>query len=134
MKAAVTDGMKRAFRSFGVQFGNDFYGDQPSASAPQPERVPAQPQAKASGNGRQSQAGRSQRESQPAGGDDSQTGMLRNRIFEIAGEQGIDEDRARAAVAEKTGKSIDDLTAAELGPLVKAAANKLRQMKQARAA
>ena len=28
MKGAVTDGMKRAFRSFGVQFGNGFYGDQ----------------------------------------------------------------------------------------------------------
>ena len=27
MKGAVTDGMKRAFRSFGVQFGNGFYGD-----------------------------------------------------------------------------------------------------------
>ena len=43
MKAAVTDGMKRAFRSFGVQFGNDFYGDQSPASAqPRPERVPVQ--------------------------------------------------------------------------------------------
>ena len=29
IKGAVTDGMKRAFRSFGVQFGNGFYGDQP---------------------------------------------------------------------------------------------------------
>ena len=42
IKGAVTDGMKRAFRSFGVQFGNGFYGDQPQASVPvQPERVPA---------------------------------------------------------------------------------------------
>ena len=32
MKGAVTDGMKRAFRSFGVQFGNGFYGD-PSTSS-----------------------------------------------------------------------------------------------------
>ena len=32
------------------------------------------------------------------------------------------------------GKSIDDLTADELGPLVEAAANKLRQMQQAQAA
>ena len=29
IKGAVTDGMKRALRSFGVQFGNGFYGDQP---------------------------------------------------------------------------------------------------------
>ena len=120
IKAAVTDGMKRAFRSFGVQFGNDFYGDQPQATTtPRSERVPVQ----AKGGPAQSQ---------PAGSD-SQTGMLRNRIFEIAREQGIDEDRARAAVLEKTGRSIDDLTAAELGPLVKAAANKLRQMKQEQA-
>ena len=43
IKAAVTDGMKRAFRSFGVQFGNGFYGDQPQVgNPPQPQRVPAQ--------------------------------------------------------------------------------------------
>ena len=40
MKGAVTDGMKRAFRSFGVQFGNGFYGDQPQAgNPPPPQRV-----------------------------------------------------------------------------------------------
>ena len=69
IKAAVTDGMKRAFRSFGVQFGNDFYGDQPRR-APR-SRSASPPQAKASGNGRQPQAGL-QRESQPAGGNDAQ--------------------------------------------------------------
>ena len=36
MKGAVTDGMKRAFRSFGVQFGNGFYGDQPPVGNPAP--------------------------------------------------------------------------------------------------
>ena len=42
MKGAVTDGLKRAFRSFGVQFGNGFYGDQPQVgNQPQPQRVPA---------------------------------------------------------------------------------------------
>ena len=40
----------------------------------------------------------------------------------------------RTAVTDRTGKSIDDLDAAELGPLVEAAANKLRQMQQAQAA
>ena len=40
----------------------------------------------------------------------------------------------RSAVVDRTGKGIDDLTAAELGPLVEAAANKLRQMQQAQAA
>ena len=65
MKAAVTDGLKRAFRSFGVQFGNGFYGDQPQVgNSPQPQRVPAQTngnsgQAQASRPTRQAQGGRS---------------------------------------------------------------------------
>ena len=37
----------------------------------------------------------------------------------------------RSAVVNQTGKSVDDLPAAELAPLVEAAANKLRQMQQA---
>ena len=40
MKGAVTDGIKRALRGFGEQFGNSFYGDEPQATAaPKPERV-----------------------------------------------------------------------------------------------
>ena len=37
----------------------------------------------------------------------------------------------RTAVTDRTGKSLDDLDGTELGPLVEAAANKLRQMQQA---
>ena len=124
IKGAVTDGMKRAFRSFGVQFGNGFYGDQPQAgNPPQPQRVPA----KAQSNGNSGQAkGQSRSE--------SQVDKLRKRLIEIAAGQGLDEDKVRTAVADRTGKSIDDLDAAELGPLVEAAANKLRQMQQAQAA
>ena len=132
MKGAVTDGLKRAFRSFGVQFGNGFYGDQPQVgNQPQPQRVPAPSngrsgQAQANGKGpvRQAQDRRNE----------SQEEMLRRRIFEIAAEQGFDDDGVRTAVVNQTGKSIDDLTAAELGPLVEAASNKLRQMQQAQAA
>ena len=121
MKGAVTDGMKRAFRSFGVQFGNGFYGDQPQAgNAPQPQRVPAQ----TNGNSDQNQVNDRV---------EAQAEKLRKRLFEIATEQGLDEDQVRSAVVDRTGKSIDDLTAAELGPLVEAAANKLRQMQQAQA-
>ena len=136
IKGAVTDGLKRAFRSFGVQFGNGFYGDQPQAgNQPQPQRVPAP----ANGNSGQAQSnGKSpvrQAQSLPSTGsgdrrNESQEEMLRRRIFEIAAEQGFDDDGVRTAVVNQTGKSIDDLTAAELGPLVEAAANKLRQMKQ----
>ena len=122
MKGAVTDGMKRAFRSFGVQFGNGFYGDQPQAgNLPQPQRVPAQ----TNGNSGQAQ-GRSRSE--------SQIEKLRKRLIEIAAEQGLDEDQVRTAVTDRTGKSLDDLDGTELGPLVEAAANKLRQMQQAQAA
>ena len=139
-KGAVTDGMKRAFRSFGVQFGNGFYGDQPQAgNQAQPQRVPAQ----SNGNSGQAPAnGKSpvrQAQSLPSTGsgdrrNESQEEMLRRRLFEIAAEQGLDEDQVRSAVVDRTGKGIDDLEATDLGPLVEAAANKLRQMQQAQAA
>ena len=124
MKAVVTDGMKRAFRSFGVQFGNGFYGDQPQVgNQPQPQRVPAP------SNGRSGQA-----QANGKGRNESQIEKLRKRLIEIAAEQGLDEDQVRSAVVDRTGKSIDDLDGTELGPLVEAAANKLRQMQQAQAA
>ena len=127
MKAAVTDGMKRAFRSFGVQFGNGFYGDQLQVgNAPQPQRVPAQSQPR-TGNGANGNSGQNQANDRA----DAQAEKLRKRLIEIAAEQGLDEDQVRSAVTDRTGKSLDDLTAAELGPLVEAAANKLRQMQQA---
>ena len=129
LKGAVTDGLKRALRSFGDRFGNGLYGDpstssgearQPVSASPRPERVPAP------ANGRSGQGQPNRNESQ------AQT--LRKRLIEIAVEQGFDEDGVRTAVVNRTGKSIDDLTAAELGPLVEAAANKLREMRQAQAA
>ena len=130
MKAAVTDGMKRAFRSFGVQFGNGFYGDQPQVgNAPQPQRVPAQSQPR-TGNGANGNSGQNQANDRA----DAQAEKLRKRLIEIAAEQGLDEDQVRTAVVDRTGKSLDDLDGAELGPLVEAAANKLRQMQQAQAA
>ena len=120
-KGAVTDALKRALRSFGDQFGNGLYGDHsPVGNTTRPERVPAQ----TNGNSGQSHTGRQE----------SQADKLRKRLIEIAVEQGFDEDGVRTAVVDRMGKSIDDLTAAELGPLVEAAANKLRQMQQAQAA
>ena len=113
IKGAVTDGMKRAFRSFGVQFGNGFYGDQAQASGPsRPERVPVPARAV---SGPANVAG------------------LRKRLVELAAEQGFDEDQVRSAVVDRLGKSLDDLTAAELTPLIEGAAEKLQQMRQAQA-
>ena len=130
IKGAVTDGMKRAFRSFGVQFGNGFYGDQPQVSnSPQPQRVPAQ----TNGNSGQAQGRSPVRQAQDRRSE-SQIEKLRKRLFEIAAEQGFDEDQVRTAVTDRTGKSLDDLDGTELGPLVEAAANKLRQMQQAQTA
>ena len=124
IKGCITDGMKRAFRSFGCQFGNSLYGDQQqSVNVPKPERTPVQ----APVTSKPAQA-------QPRGRSDSQAETLRKRLIEIATEQGFDEKGIQAAVVNRTGKSVDDLTAEELGPLVEAAANKLRQMKQAQAA
>ena len=128
IKGAVTDGLKRAFRSFGAQFGNSFYGDQPqAANTPQPQRVSA-PANGSSGRAQSSgNVSRNQADDRAA----AQAGTLRKRLIEIAAEQGLDENQVRTAVVDRTGKGIDDLSAAELGPLVEAAANKLRQMQQA---
>ena len=133
LKGAVTDGMKRAFRGFGVQFGNAFYGDQPQASAPQPERVPAPSQAKANGRSGQNQSNRPARQAQD-GRNDSQLETLRKKLMDLCSKQGFDEEQIQAAVQKETGKSIDDLTADELGELVQGAANKLNQRRQAQAA
>ena len=124
IKGAVTDGVKRAFRSFGVQFGNGFYGDQQSSS-PTPQRVPVQAQA----------TGKSgQPQTQTKSRNESQVETLRKRLNDLCAKQGFDEAQVQAAVQKQTGKSTDDLTADELGLLIEAAANKLNQMRQARAA
>ena len=141
VKGAVTDGLKRALRSFGDRFGNGLYGDPSTGSGeprPQtggqsrPQRVPANSNSRSqSGGGDQSDNGNSGQSRSNGDSGEAQRQMLRRRLFEIATEQGFDEDGVRAAVVEKTGKGVDELTAAELARLVKAADNKLRQMQQA---
>ena len=118
----LTDGMKRALRSFGDRFGNGLYGDQqPVVNPPRPERTPAQ--ARANGRSGQPRSGRN----------GSQVQTLRKRLMELAGEQGFDEAKVRAAVKRQMGKELDDLTADELRKLVESADEKLRE-KQAQAA
>ena len=113
-----------------MQFGNAFYGDQPQVgNSPQPQRVPAQTNS----NSGQAQGRSPVRQAQDRRSE-SQIEKLRKRLIEIAAEQGLDEDQVRTAVTDRTGKSLDDLDGTELGPLVEAAANKLRQMQQAQAA
>ena len=42
--------------------------------------------------------------------------------------------QVRTAVVDRLGKSLDDLTAAELTPLIEGATEKLQQMRQVQAA
>ena len=128
LKGAVTDGMKRALRSFGERFGNGLYGDQaPSGGPSRPQSVPVQSLlrtgygARANGKPVQAQV-------------DNRVQTLRKRLMELAAEQGFDEDQVRTAVVDRLGKSLDDLTAAELTPLIEGATEKLQQMRQAQAA
>ena len=121
-KGAVTDGMKRALRSFGDRFGNGLYGDQPAASSPpRPQRAPAQAKG-ASGPAPANQ------------GDETYVRTLRKRLVELGAGQGFEEAQVRAAVKNKTGQDLDDLPASEVKSLVEAAAGKLRQMQQPQAA
>ncbi len=122
IKGAVTDGMKRALRSFGVQFGNGLYGDQVQqvVSAPHPARVSQRAGANSSGV-------------ETARSEDPQAQMLRQRLMELGTAQGFDEDQIREAVSARTGKDLESLSPAELAPLVRAANNKLKQMQQAQA-
>ena len=103
-KGAVTDAMKRALRTFGDQFGNALYGEQPAAGT----------------------------SAKRAGAADSLAPSLRKKLVELGVEQGFDEEHLHAAVKGRTGKTLDELTATELSPLVEGAARKLRQMRGAK--
>ena len=113
-KGAVTDGLKRALRSFGEAFGNGLYGDQPPASLPAGN--------KAGGSPRPVPSNRHEETDAPS---------LKKKLIALGVEQGFDEEQLHAAVKGRTGKSLDELTAAELTPLVEGAAAKLRQLRQA---
>ena len=112
-KGAVTDGLKRALRSFGEAFGNGLYGDQPPASLPA---------GKAGGSPRPVPSNRHE---------ETDARTLRKGLVDLGVEQGFDEKQLHAAVKGRTGKSLDDLTAAELTPLVEGATAKLRQLREA---
>ena len=95
LKGAVTDGMKRALRSFGDRFGNGLYGEHPVASV--------------------------------SGSADSLAPSLRATLVRLGVMQGFDEAQVRAAVRARTGRDLEEATAADLAPLVEGAASKLEQ-------
>ena len=95
LKGAVTDGMKRALRSFGDALGNGLYGEHPAAIR--------------------------------TGSADSLAPSLRATLVRLGVMQGFGEEQVRAAVRAKTGRDLDEVTAAELAPLIEGAAGKLGQ-------
>ena len=140
LKGAVTDGLKRALRSFGDRFGNGLSGDRQAAgAATRPERVPVQADVR-NDRGRGASSSRRGANRVPGAGvpgnhyDRTHVQYLRRRLVELGIEQGFDEDQVRAAVTERLGKNLDDLTAAEVTPLVESATQKAYQAQQAQAA
>lgn len=126
-KGAVTDGLKRAQRSFGDRFGNGLYGDgtasrtaseDPSGGAARVESIPAR---QSNGTATQNEGGTSR----------SSVAQLRKRLFHLGEAQGFDEQQVRDAVQARTGKDIDELTAQDLTPLIESAARKLQKLQQA---
>ncbi len=94
----MTDGMKRALRSFGEAFGNGLYGDQPAAGVPNKQAV----------------------------GADALAPSLRQTLVNLGAAQGFDQEQVRAAVKAKTSKDLDAVSASELAPLVEGAARKIQ--------
>ena len=120
-KGAVTDGLKRALRSFGDRFGNGLYGDQPQANG----RAGTQASnARGNCNNGQASNGNGRR-------DGSYLQQLRGRLINLGAEQGFDEDRVRELVKKQTGRDLDDLPARDLKPLVENAARKVNEAKAA---
>ena len=140
LKGAVTDGLKRALRSFGDRFGNGLYGDQQRPGhVPRPEPVPVTANVR-SNPARRASAPRRGANRGPGAGvpgnhhDRNHVQYLRRRLVELSNEQGFHENDVRAAITGKFGKDLEDLTAAELTPLVESATQKAHRAQQAQAA
>ncbi|MYB21356.1 MAG: hypothetical protein F4Y29_02325 [Chloroflexi bacterium] len=128
-KGAVTDGLKRALRSFGDRFGNGLYGDPPTNAHRHRDTQPA-PRRQRPEAPRVSQPQRRvvQPASDAAGGDALDAQNLRAQLIELSLEQGFTEEQVRAAVEAKTGRELEELGPPELNPLIASAAGKLERM------
>lgn len=101
-KGAVTDGLKRALRSFGDRLGNGLYGEHPATGVP----------------------------TKRGGASNPAPPPLRNTLIQLAAMQGFDEEQLRAAVKAKKRKELDDLTASDIAPLIQGATENLQQMQE----
>ena len=133
-KGAVTDGLKRALRSFGDRFGNGLYGDQPPANGRGSDRPRAQGQRQrsAANNGNRDAGGNGNSGQQTGNRQDgSYLQQLRGRLIALGAEQGFGEDQVREAVRKQAGKDLDELPVRDLKPLVEGAARKVNEAKDA---
>ena len=115
-KGAVTDGLKRALRSFGDRFGNGLYGDQPQANN--------RGNGNGNGNSGQNSNGNGRR-------DGSYLQQLRGRLIDLGAKQGYNEERVRELVKKQKGRELDDLPAKDLKLLVENASRKVNEAKAA---
>ncbi len=100
-KGAVTDGLKRALRSFGARFGNALYGDPQTGIVEVTKQPPVAP--------------------------DGEMQKLRARLLELGEKQGFDAEQVETAVRARTGRTLDQLRHEELSELVAAAAKKINE-------
>ena len=131
IKGAVTDGMKRALRSFGVQFGNGFYGDQPVEEA-NGRRPAARQTGRASGGNTPPPArSRPGTRRRPA-----RTTCRRCASGSSRSPSSRASTRTGCGPPSRTrrARTSTPWTASELAPLVEAAAKKLQETQQAKAA
>ena len=121
VKGAVTDGMKRALRSFGQRFGNGLAGEQsPAAPAREPARTGKEPAPPAAPDDAPA--------TQETPADTADEALaLRERILALGATQGFDAAQVEAAVKGKTGKAMEELDAPALQALVEAAERKARE-------
>ncbi len=129
-KGAVTDALKRALRSFGDRFGNGLYGDPPTSTGHE-RRQPQHRQHRTEQRPTAASASRSSRSNgtRPPT-EDSDVRNLRAQLIDLSAQQGFSEEQVRAAVLRKTGRDLDELTVADLTPLIASAADKLQQRQE----
>ena len=107
-KGAVTDGLKKALRSFGDAFGNGLYGEQPSEES----------------RGRRQAGGGA-----PSGHDDTYVTKLRSRLVELGVQQGFDEQQVAPPSASRPTGTWRTFLPLSSTPLVQRAAGKVQEMK-----
>ena len=104
IKGAVTDGLKRALRTFGARFGNALYGEP--------------------------QTGIVEVTKEPSNRPEVVRQSLCIRLFELGKAQGFDAEQVEAAIKGRTGRAITQVSIDELTDLVAAAEKKVGELEK----